>query len=268
MKRFPCDYHIHSSFSFDSQAPCEDFVLAAINEGMGEICFTEHKDLDPFYNETGFYKDEPYENGIKRLQGKYSGQIGIRKGVELDFQSKTAVDFEEFVRTHDFDFVIGGVHALEHQFVDSYYFRGKDPDKVYRDYLLEVLSLSTLKSFDVLGHLDYVTRFSPAGAPLDPVKYDDIIGEILRNIIRNGKGIELNTSGWRHGIGKPFPGIAILKKYKKLGGSIITMGSDSHRPQDVGSDFDRGARLLREIGLDGIYVFENHRPARIPLPAQ
>ncbi|MGC6177539.1 hypothetical protein V7D18_23585, partial [Lacrimispora sp. 38-1] len=35
--------------------------------------------------------------------------------------------------------------------------------------------------------------------------YQDIIDDILKTVIENGNGIELNTAGYRKGIGQPNP---------------------------------------------------------------
>ena len=40
------DYHLHSSFSGDSDTPIEDMIKEAIRLGLKQICFTEHQDFD------------------------------------------------------------------------------------------------------------------------------------------------------------------------------------------------------------------------------
>ena len=40
------DFHVHSDFSSDSQAPMEAMVQEGIRLGLPGICFTEHMDLD------------------------------------------------------------------------------------------------------------------------------------------------------------------------------------------------------------------------------
>jgi histidinol-phosphatase (PHP family) len=264
MKGFAADYHVHSSFSFDARFSPARMVEGALEKGIGEICFTEHKDLDPFYNETGYYKDGPYSAEIAALQEKYRGRIVIKKGVEVDYQSSTEKEFQEFLGRHSFDFVLASVHALEHCFVDEGYFQGRSPGKVYEDYLREVLALSRLQSFDVLGHLDYFTRFSPEDHPFDPARHQGILREILKNLAKNGRGLELNTSGWRHGIGKPFPSPAILKMFREEGGEVVTIGSDSHHPRDLASRFTQGIELLQDAGFTGIYLFTGRKASKVP----
>ena len=41
-----CDFHIHSSFSGDSDTPMPAMIERAITLGLDTICFTEHYDED------------------------------------------------------------------------------------------------------------------------------------------------------------------------------------------------------------------------------
>lgn len=47
-------------------------------------------------------------------------------------------------------------------------------------------------------------------------------------VIENGKGIELNTGGFKKGMQEFHPCTKALKRYRELGGEILTVGSDSH----------------------------------------
>jgi histidinol-phosphatase (PHP family) len=263
VKRFPADYHLHSSFSYDTKHPARVMVEAAIEKRLGEICFTEHKDLDPDFELTKFYKDEPYTREIDRLAGEFESKIFIRKGIEIDYTSRVTGEFEKFLSTNNFDFVLASVHALEGDFVGPKFFKNHDPKTAYRDYFQEVLALSRLTSFDVVGHLDYVKRFGSKKLPLDPQKHEPVLREILENLIKNGKGLELNTAGWRHELGEPYPSPYILRLYREMGGEIVTLGADAHRPADLAYSFDRGISLLSEIGFNGIYVFKARKPEKI-----
>jgi histidinol-phosphatase (PHP family) len=255
------DYHFHSLYSFDSETSPVEIVESALKKGLKEICFTEHKDLEPQYFVVDFYDDSRVSASISALKRKYDERIEIRKGVELDFQTETIPDFEKFIETHEFDYIIASVHAIEHEFVGPEFFETRDPDRAFELYFDEVLSLSKLKSFDTVGHMDYVKRHSPV--KLNPDKYEEVFSEILGNVITNGKGIELNTSGWRHGLGEPYPSPYILKIYREMGGEVITIGSDAHNAEDIGRDIDRAISLLKEIGFTGIFTFKNRVKKKI-----
>ncbi len=90
--------------------------------------------------------------------------------------------------------------------------------------------------------------------------YANILDQILRTIISKGKGIEINTSGFRYGLGVLHPGIDLLKRYKELGGTIITFGSDTHKIRDYYDGFEEAKKMLLEAGFEFITVFKNRKP--------
>ena len=91
-------------------------------------------------------------------------------------------------------------------------------------------------------------------------KIKSIITEILKTVIQDGKGIEINTSSHRYGLKDSTPSRDILKLYKELGGKIITIGSDSHKPEHLGAYIDEAKELLKEIGFDSFCTFEKMKP--------
>ena len=77
-----------------------------------------------------------------------------------------------------------------------------------------------------------MTRYDEIGNyPFEKVK--PIITKILKIVIQDGKGIEINTSSRRYGLKDSTPSRDILKLYKELGGKIITIGSDSHKSENI-----------------------------------
>ena len=93
----------------------------------------------------------------------------------------------------------------------------------------------------------------------------EILDKILISLIKSGKGLEINTSGFRYGLNAAHPNIEILSRYKKLGGSIITLGSDAHICTDLCSNFDIAIEILKSIGYSYYTIFENRKPKFIKL---
>ncbi len=111
--------------------------------------------------------------------------------------------------------------------------------------------------YDVFGHLDLVRRYDPYGDyPFERVR--DVVAEILRRVVADGKGIEVNTSGIRYGLGEFQPARAVLELYRDLGGRVVTVGSDSHRPEHLGSYLRLAQRELAELGFEGVWTFRRH----------
>jgi len=91
-------------------------------------------------------------------------------------------------------------------------------------------------------------------------KYAQEIDEILKKVIAMGKGIELNTAGWKYGLAFCHPHPEILCRYKELGGEIITVGSDAHKPEHVAYDFQKAADVLKACGFKYYTEFQDRKP--------
>lgn len=121
--------------------------------------------------------------------------------------------------------------------------------------------MRTFDNYNVYGHLDFVVRYGPNKRKYFNFNdYKDLFVEILKIIIQNGKGIEVNTAGLRKNLGYPHPHKDILKMYKDLGGEIITIGSDAHLPEHIGYKFEDISELLKSLGFNYYTVFENQNP--------
>lgn len=262
------DYHLHSSFSGDSDAAMEDMVVRATALDLTEICFTEHMDFDyPVTLDTpaGFFEVDTlsYRRKLDSLRRKYAGQVKVRFGIELGMQPHLHAQNAAYVAKHDFDFVIASTHIAGR--MDPYlpaFFAGRSQEEAYRAYFGEALAcMQSFSDFDVYGHIDYVIRYGPRRD--DNYTYDqyrDLFEKMIHTILSKGKGIELNTGGLRRGLRQAHPCTAFLKRYRKLGGEIITVGSDAHTPPDMASDFAKASELLKDCGFLRYCTFEKRTP--------
>ena len=78
--------------------------------------------------------------------------------------------------------------------------------------------------------------------------------------LKTAKASRINTGGLDKGLREQHPCTEFLRRYKKRGGEIITVGSDAHRPADIGRHFDRAADVLKECGFDYYCTFEKRTP--------
>lgn len=233
------DYHIHTNFSPDCKMEPEIAVEAAIKAEMSEICFTDHMDLGHATEEFNHVPDfEEMKRKVQELQAKYP-QIQIGHGLELGYMRETVEESVEAMSGHSFDYVILSVHCVDG--IDCYYpeaTQGRDKQTMYRRYLETVLESvkeeRLLKFYDCVGHIGYISKCRHYEEnSLTYEMFPELIDEILTKIIRNGKGIEINTSGIDK-VGHVLPHPSIVRRYKELGGSIINYGSDAHTPERVG----------------------------------
>ncbi len=258
------DYHMHSSFSDDSDAKMEDMILSAIDKGLKYIAMTDHVDfMYPDPNFPFLIDYDEYRKAVMELKEKYSHKINIAFGVEMGLQPCCEKMVKDLLKEKHFDFVIGSTHCVAglEMYGDSFY-KGKTKEAAFREYFEDVLnSVKTYEGFNVYGHLDYVNRYGGyEDNSLSYFDYKDVIDEILKELIARGKGLDLNTSGYRYKIGYAHPQKDILKAYKAFGGEIITTGSDAHKPQDVAADFDKAYELLEEVGFKYVTVFKDKKP--------
>ncbi|MGN0348421.1 MAG: histidinol-phosphatase HisJ family protein [Roseburia sp.] len=264
------DTHMHSNFSGDSRAEQEDMIAAAIQKNLSGICFTDHLDLDYPKEPEVFVLDLPgYTSSVLSLQEKYAKALPIYYGIELGLQPHLAAQHTKLLSQYDFDFVIGSSHVVHG--ADPYYppyWEGRTEADGRLEYFESILeNIHAFDGFDVYGHLDYIVRYGPCkNEGYSYETYKDIIDEILQALIRKGKGIEINTGGFKYGLGHPNPTEEILARYVELGGEIITLGADAHAPEHVAYAFEKLPELLKTVGFRYFTVFRNRKPQFIKLP--
>lgn len=262
------DYHLHSYFSGDSEAPMEEMIQKGISLGLSAMCFTEHMDMDYVYikpEETGMFdlNTDSYLYELATLKSKYADRIKILFGVELGLQPHLRRELALYAKSFPFDFIIGSSHVCNGK--DPYYpcfYEGRSDEEAYREYFSSILdNLKAFSNFDVYGHLDYVVRYGTnKDADYSYDKYKDILDKILETLLEKEKGIELNTGAISYHLKDLNPCAGILRRYKELGGEIITIGSDAHAPDAIARGFDKAAQILTECGFKYYTSFENRTP--------
>ena len=271
------DYHLHTYYSDDSEYPMEQLVKDAISKGLAEICFTDHVDYGvkaDWMDMSDTYQPEEkaklpvmnvkypaYHAEISRLKQIYAGEITIREGMEFGMQVHTIPQYQKLFSLYPFDFIIMSCHQVEDkEFWTQDFQKGKTQEEYNRKYYEEILGvIKEYKCYSVLGHLDMITRYDPAGIyPFDRV--EDIITEILKLAISDGKGIEINTSSHRYGLPDLTPSRNILKLYRELGGTILTIGSDTHEPEHLGAYVKETLEDIKGMGFTSICTFQNMNP--------
>lgn len=262
------DYHLHTSFSGDSTAPMEEMILKGIALGLTSMCFTEHMDMDFVYNkpeDEGIFdlNTDSYLYDFIRYKEKYADKIQLFFGVELGVQPHLRKALALYAKSYDFDFIIASSHLCNRK--DPYYpyfYEGRSDEEAYREYFLSILdNLKVFSNFDVYGHLDYAVRYGKnKDADYSYDKYKDILDKILDTLLEKEKGLELNTGAAGYHLRDFNPCTDILKRYKELGGEIITIGSDAHKPSAIAESFQRAAGVLTDCGFRYYATFEKRIP--------
>lgn len=256
------DFHVHTSFSTDARATPEEMIQGAIQKGLQTICITDHYDLD--FTEPGFLLEpNEYVATLEKLREQYKSKIDIRIGIEFGLQPHLGEACRELANKYPFDFILGSLHVIDG--MDPYrrkYFDDKTDEEAYRRaFECTIENIRSISDYDVLGHIDYVVRYGKEQAKeYSYVKYADYLDVILKHLIEHGKGLEVNTAGWKYGLAFAHPHQDVLKRYKELGGEIVTIGSDGHRPEHLAYDFGRVKDYLETCGFEYYTEFRRRKP--------
>ena len=266
------DQHTHCNFSTDSKTTPESMIQGAMAKGISHLCLTDHMDLDF----PGSTRQEPlfefsvpeYFKTLMPLKESCHDKLFLGIGIELGLRpgrDDLNQTMHQLLHTHSFDFVLGSLHLLED--ADPYYetfWAGRTAKNVLIQYFDTMLTcLREYDNFDSLGHLDYLIRYVPSSYGEKDYLYKEhaeVIDEILKLLIERNKALEINTAGLIKGLPCFHPKLDVLKRYLALGGELLTVGSDAHTPDNIGTEFARTETLLRSCGLTGYYIFKKRTP--------
>jgi len=199
---------------------------------------------------------------VQELQEEYRGRIDVRLGIELGVQPHLQEHFQEMTQKYPFDFVVASAHIIDgfDPYLGELYDRMTDEEVIRYTFRYIAKCMREIPDFDVIGHMDYVVRYAPNGIrQYSCHKMLDEIDEVLKTVIDMGKGIEINTSGVKY-LGFCHPHIEIVKRYHELGGEIITIGSDAHKPEDIARDFHAAEEILTACGFRFYAEFNKRKP--------
>lgn len=254
------DFHMHSRVSFDGHDTGAQMAQAAVAAGLKEICFTDHRDfLRKEQQQTMLFDLDAYSAEYDHLEVP---GLTIRRGVEYGLYSDNQERMKRELKQRDYDFVLGSIHFVDD--LDVYfgeYWQGKTVFQAQRRYFETMLECVRVhEDFDVLSHMTYLHK--GAGSPVKtPLPYEDhreIIDEILRLLAAKGKGLELNTSGMDR-CGGFLPTPDYFRRFKELGGEIVTIGSDAHRADRVGQYSREACAVLKDI-FGYVCTFQGRQP--------
>lgn len=246
------DSHMHSEFSTDSKMKIEDAIKISKQNNIG-IILTEHTDLNyPVLDE--FRCDVPK---YLSTYDKYKSD-SLLLGLEIGLSEDVYDGNNEITSNFDFDYVIGSIHSVNNlDIYNNYVNVPYSKNEFFQRYLDDMLMCSKLyNNFDSLGHIDYLCRYAPfENKEILVSDYKDILAEIMKTLLANGKVLELNTTRLTS-IDAQKSLFDIYKLYKDLGGQHVTLGSDAHRTSEIFRNFGIAQDMISEIGLKGIYFKE------------
>jgi histidinol-phosphatase (PHP family) len=271
------DQHLHSHYSTDSEESPETVVRAAMKAGLAGLTITDHFDTHPTEWPQCRYNYDGLHEAIASLRAKYSGQIFIGHGIEVCYQPERMDFILDYLLRHEFDMVLLSVHWFRGRALHvREHWDGLDTLSGTREYLETVLDAAKFagtvvrdgrRVFDVLGHIDLVKRYTQRYYnTFDVLTYKALVDDILRAAIASDIIPEVNASGWRQEVGECFPAEWAVRRYAELGGRCMSIGSDAHKADQIGSGLPEAAQVLKRGGIRSLAVFRGRHLDLVPLP--
>ncbi|MGI5837642.1 MAG: histidinol-phosphatase, partial [Chloroflexota bacterium] len=270
------DYHLHTHVSHDAAGMILEHARQAEKAGLSELCFTEHLDFYP--SDDGLScstipSEAQLAGYLEELRdAAQRTDVVLRAGVELDYKPEADRWVRELLRKFSFDFVLGSVHNVDALGISDrdgaeLYFRQRGVWQGCLDYYEIVEKAVDTGLFDSFAHLDLMKRFRPENSELMKQReLRDRIVSILDRMAATGTGIEINGAGLIHDPREAYPSLELLKLARERGVTILTVGSDSHRPGTVGRHLPECLQLAREAGYTHIYTFQERLGRSVSLP--
>jgi histidinol-phosphatase (PHP family) len=276
------DYHIHTHHSIDASGTLAEYCQRALEIGLEEICFTNHCELDTQRNDSFIRfngKAESLSNaGLIKLQHEVfevrdrfaKRGLSVKYGIEVGYDPGIEKRLQAITDGLELDFVIGAIHCLDHICIDSsrecgQYFDGHDVEEYISNYLKAVSSLVSSKLFDSIAHIDVYKKYGLGYYGQEIYKIPrEVIAGVFRSIKENGIAMEINTAGMRF-MNEFYPAPTLMQMAREHGLERITIGSDSHKPADLGKDLEPAIDYLRSYGFRAIYRFENRTPIALSI---
>ena len=242
------DYHTHTSRCGHAVGDPLQYVEAALAKRLPGIGIADHIPLLPEPDPEiamGLGELSDYVAEVTSLKARFPGYVLL--GAEADYRPGTIAEVRELLAEHPFDYVIGSVHHLgtwgidDERQIEEY--SGRDIDDVYSEYFELVGDAAESGAFDIMGHLDLAKKFGYRPSRSLATEMETLVARVARA----GVLVEINTAGLRKPVREAYPSVTLLgllREYRVP----ITFGSDAHKPEEVGADFDHAAALARTAG--------------------
>jgi histidinol-phosphatase (PHP family) len=243
-----------------------------VEHGIAELAITDHVDFEPgapAYDFVPFADRERIAREAAERWGPHG--VAIRFGVEITYDARHEATIREHLARYAYDFVIGSVHV----YADSPYHasrvaawvEGRPLDEIVKPYFEEVQRAIRSGLFDTIGHLDFVKRYlHPFVTARDLAAAPELYEPLLVALLETGTALEVNTSGLRQAAGETYPAAAIVDRFKVLGGTGVSAGSDAHTAESFTSGLEAGYRVAAAAGFADLVFRRGGDRVAVSLP--
>ncbi|MCH1624788.1 histidinol-phosphatase [Fredinandcohnia quinoae] len=266
------DYHNHLELGTLTNDYLMEFVNTANEKKIEHFGISEHayhfyqtKDIlrNPWVDERRYYDMKDY---VALFMDAWNRNIDVKMSIEMDYTPGKHKEMEQFIRSYNFDYVIGSIHWINDFGIDLAEFRKewdrRDLHDTYEKYYDQVVTLAESNLFDIIGHIDLVKIFKYI--PDDEEFLLEQFDRATTALANSKTCVEISTAGLRKPIGKLYPDPRLLQMCydKKI---PIVLSSDAHKPEHVGADYDQAIRLAKSVGYKSLMTFNKGDRKEVPL---
>ena len=248
------NYHTHTTRCGHAYGSDEEYILAAIKQGVKELGFSDHCPFPNVYQE-GIRMDyeqlDEYISSINKLKEKYIDQIKIYVGLEAEYYHEIDDYYHKLLEK--IDYLICGQHFALSEDRQVYVGFGRDDEKLAEGYTKRVIEAMESGLFKYIAHPDIILRSYRVEGPFR----ESIVRRICEAAERTHTPLELNMEGMRKKVEHnnvwtddyyPLPYFWNIASEYNID---VIIGGDYHNPEDMFLDYDK-------YGFDFVNKFHLH----------
>jgi len=261
------DYHVHTYLCGHARGSLSELVLSAIEKGFSEIGIADHMPLTYTDDRTlsMAFEDLPfYVEQVLKLKEEFKGRIKVKLGIEADYEPRTFDKIKDMIDSFPFDYVIGSVHVIDDWIFDDPRFLERYDEINLAEFYAKYFDLSfemvETGAYDILAHADLPKKFGK----IPDIDLTPYYRKLLSVVRKMKMSYEVNTAGLRWPVREIYP----ASEFVRIASDMripVTLGSDSHCPEDVGKDFEKAIFLIRKYGYKEIATYEGRKMKIVPL---
>lgn len=265
----------HSSrFCEHAEGELRAVLEAAVAAGYHSFGVSEHaprsqeRFLYPTEREKGYTVErladefDAYAQAVAKLAEEFADRLVVLRGFEAEVVPASSYrdEMPGLRRRYGFEYMVGSVHYVNEVSIDG------EPSEFERALSaagsLEALSICYYHTVaemvealrpEVVGHLDLIRKNAARDAALDTESIRNAAEQALDAVAKHNCILDLNTAGYRKGLGSPYPAPWLVRRAHERGIGFC-FGDDSHGPAQVGAGIDEARRYLLGNGVDQVSV--------------
>lgn len=241
------NYHTHTARCRHASGTEEEYVLAALEEGLQILGFSDHapyKFEGDYYSRFRMYPHqlEDYTQSVLGLREKYAGKIQIPLGLEMEYYPKYFSEVLEWARDAGIEYLLLGQHYIGNEMGEHYSGWPTDDEEILRRYCHQVADAMYTGLFSYLAHPDLLFFTGEREV------YRRHMKVICRAAKDCGLPLEVNLLGILAERNYPNP---VFWELAAEEGCSVIVGRDAHAPEQL-RDYkseETAKELICQLGL-------------------